>query len=455
MRLTPLSKKYAKRHDSFSLNMFVAVVTAVVIIFIASYLAGAQFRDGDIPSAGISDDISSDDADDDLRDPDSYVDSSENHYDNNFDVIDNESGAKDGLTDNATLVKDDDNGVFYEELDNGTPHLSSPYEDSVLSGRYEELLNKIKNGETIKSTEDSETSEEKPNTTEALPETTKQTPEVTTRPAAETTSPPETTATPPKTESNNGKKDGGTSEVYINGEKQDFCAVDVGGVIFVPFKAFVSALDSTLKFKWNSETRTLAATSSDNSMNISVGDGNCYVQANGRYFYTKKNIYINKNDLIMAPAELVAKAFLTSYSVSDGKVNVGAPGGYIEKGETYYDSDNLYWLSHIINAESGNEPMKGKLAVGAVIINRTKDSHFPSTIKDVIFDNSDGIQFIPAYTGSIYNEPNTDSIIAAKMCLEGYIIDKTILYFSISGANSWASRHRQFVFTISGHDFYA
>ena len=40
--------------------------------------------------------------------------------------------------------------------------------------------------------------------------------------------------------------------------------------------------------------------------------------------------------------------------------------------------------------------MKGKLAVGAVIINRTKDSHFPSTIKDVIFDNSDGIQLIPA-----------------------------------------------------------
>ena len=70
------------------------LLTAVVIIFIASYLAGAQFRDGDIPSAGISDDISSDDADDDLRDPDSYVDSSENHYDNNFDVIDNESKGK-------------------------------------------------------------------------------------------------------------------------------------------------------------------------------------------------------------------------------------------------------------------------------------------------------------------------------------------------------------------------
>ena len=62
---------------------------------------------------------------------------------------------------------------------------------------------------------------------------------------------------------------------------------------------------------------------------------------------------------------------------------------------------------------------------------------------------------MPAYSGSIYNEPNTDSIIAAKMCLEGYIIDKTILYFSISGSNSWASRNRPFVFTISGHDFYA
>lgn len=451
MRLAPLSKKYAKKHDSFSLNMFVAVVATVVIILVASYLAGAQFR-GDIPSAGISDDISSDDADDDLCGPDSYVDSSNSSYDNS-DAVDNGSGAKDDLADNTTGVKYDDS-IFYEGIDNSSPHLSYPHEDPDLSGRYEELSNRIKNGDTTNLTEDSETSETKPVTTEAPPETTKPAPE-TTRPEPETTSPPETTVTPPETESNNGKKSGDTSVVYINGEKQDFSAVNVGSVMFVPFKAFVSALDPSLNFRWNSDTRTLTATASSDLINISVGDGDCYVQANGRYFYTKKNIFIDKNDLIMAPAELVAKAFLASYSVSDGKVNVGASGGYIEKGETYYNSDNLYWLSHIIYAESGNEPMYGKLAVGAVIINRTKNGNFPNTIKDVIFDNSDGIQFMPAYTGSIYNEPNKDSIIAAKMCLEGYIVDKTILYFSISGSNSWASRNREFVFTISGHDFYA
>lgn len=450
MRLTPLSKKYAKKHDSFSLNMFVAVVSAVAIIFVASYLAGAQFRSGDIPSVGISDDISSDDADDDLRGPDSYADS-DYSYDDNLDVIDNESGAKDDLTGNTTGVSDED--ISYEEIDNSFPHLSYPDGEPGLEGRYEELADKIKNSETTILIENSETSEKEPETTEAPPETTKPAPE-TTRPAPETTSPPETT-TPPQNNSNNGKKDNNTSVVYINGEKQDFSAVNVGGVIFVPFKAFALALDPSLEFSWNSDTRTLTAKASNDMMNISVGDGDCYVQANGRYFYTKKNIYIDKNDLIMAPAELVAKAFLASYSVSDGKVNVGASEGYIEKGESYYNSDNLYWLSRIIYAESGNEPMNGKLAVGAVIINRTKNSNFPNTIKDVIFDNSDGIQFMPAYSGSIYNEPNTDSIIAAKMCLEGYIIDKTILYFSISGSNSWASRNRPFVFTISGHDFYA
>jgi N-acetylmuramoyl-L-alanine amidase len=100
--------------------------------------------------------------------------------------------------------------------------------------------------------------------------------------------------------------------------------------------------------------------------------------------------------------------------------------------------------------------MKGKIAVGNVVLNRVRSSAYPNTIYGVIFDKRYGIQFSPVANGTIYNTPTAESIIAAKICLEGYTLSNEILYFlnpSIVGS-SWITKTRPYAFKVGNHAFY-
>ena len=44
----------------------------------------------------------------------------------------------------------------------------------------------------------------------------------------------------------------------------------------------------------------------------------------------------------------------------------------------------LFWLSRVIYAESGNQPLDGKIAVGNVIMNRVKSLIFPTQWRGVL-----------------------------------------------------------------------
>ena len=54
--------------------------------------------------------------------------------------------------------------------------------------------------------------------------------------------------------------------------------------------------------------------------------------------------------------------------------------------DSFYGARDVYWLSHIINAEAGNQPMDGQIAVGNVVLNRVADERFPNSVKEVVFD---------------------------------------------------------------------
>ena len=64
--------------------------------------------------------------------------------------------------------------------------------------------------------------------------------------------------------------------------------------------------------------------------------------------------------------------------------------------------------------------MEGQIAVGNVVLNRMRHKSYPNTIYGVIFDRKHGTQFSPVSYGTIYNPPASSSVIAAKMCLEGF-----------------------------------
>lgn len=65
---------------------------------------------------------------------------------------------------------------------------------------------------------------------------------------------------------------------------------------------------------------------------------------------------------------------------------------------TFEDLETEKLLAALIFCESGNQPYEGKVAVGAVVMNRVESGRYPNTIKEVIYQRG---QFTPAMTGKL------------------------------------------------------
>lgn len=68
------------------------------------------------------------------------------------------------------------------------------------------------------------------------------------------------------------------------------------------------------------------------------------------------------------------------------------------RGAVVVGGDDLRLLAALIQCEAGGETSNGKLAVGAVVMNRVRSGAYPSTISGVIFASG---QFTPALNGKV------------------------------------------------------
>ena len=230
---------------------------------------------------------------------------------------------------------------------------------------------------------------------------------------------------------------------------------NLGGVTYVPMFAFADWLGN---FTYSYNRTTATARVSGENLEIAAHAGDLYIEANDRYFYTGREV-IQVNGEIYVPILPMTKALNSRVAWRDD-IN----GFYVSSGDTrrlksgaqVYNADAVYWLARIISAEAKGESMNGKIAVGNVILNRVRSAAFPNTIYGVIFDRKYGVQFAPVSNGTIYQTPTVDSIIAAKICLEGYSLSGDILYFvnPRKAPNSWISRSRPYAFTVGNHAFY-
>ncbi len=243
--------------------------------------------------------------------------------------------------------------------------------------------------------------------------------------------------------------------IYLNGKEiQNSEALLIDSITYVPLRKLAESAYNC-KITYNDATKTAKVTFNDTT--ITVTTGKKYISVNGRYFYgigAVKNI----NGSLYVPIRPLARALELDvlWNASTRSVNLTRASWKLEDAESYYNSDEIYWLSRIIEAEAGGESIEGKIAVGNVVLNRVADKRYPNTIYGVIFDFKNGIQFTPAYTGTVYNNPSQESIIAAKMCLEGYEIVPSVLFFfnpRIATTN-WISQNRPFAIRIGNHDFY-
>lgn len=137
-------------------------------------------------------------------------------------------------------------------------------------------------------------------------------------------------------------------------------------------------------------------------------------------FHANQPIYIDhSNGYSSNPSSSTKKSISTYRLQSDQK----------DKQENTYTVSPMdkYWLSRIVHAEAKGEPFLGKVAVVHVILNRVHHEGFPDTIREVIFQPG---QFQPVANGSIYQEPDEESIRAVEYALKTYDQqDKEILYF--------------------------
>ncbi len=231
-------------------------------------------------------------------------------------------------------------------------------------------------------------------------------------------------------------------------------AVIIRSVTYVPLRS-LAELAGAESIAWNPATST--ATVVRKGTEIRVTDGARYVIAEGRYFYTAEPI-LNISDRLFVPIRPLAKSLSMDlwWDHDSRTVILRSTGKSLTSGSVYYDQNDLYWLSRIISAESAGESLEGQIAVGNVVLNRVASRQYPNTVYGVIFDRVGGVQFSPVAMGTIYRTPSASSVIAAKICLEGYSLSENILFFMNPriATNNWISKNRPFAFRIGNHDFY-
>ena len=120
---------------------------------------------------------------------------------------------------------------------------------------------------------------------------------------------------------------------------------------------------------------------------------------------------------------------------------------------TSTSASNLQLIARAINGEARGEPYEGQVAVGAVILNRVKDSNFPNTVAGVMYQKG---AFTAVSDGQI-NQPIAEGstvLKAAQDALNGW--DPTggaIYYFNPATATNKWIWSRPLIKTIGKHRF--
>ena len=226
------------------------------------------------------------------------------------------------------------------------------------------------------------------------------------------------------------------------------------GVTWVPLREFARFADRDAQIAWDGAQNEAEITTDALSLTVSPGDR--ILEANGRLLLCPDAPRIEE-DRLWVPLRTLSRAFgfaCTYDPEGPAAILTREEAAIPPRGEE--EEDRVYWLSRIIEAEAGAEPFEGKLAVGAVILNRVLSDEFPDTVWGVIFDDRHGVQFTPTENGAIWLDPGGDSVRAACVTLDNPPIWEDIEYFlNPDIADSlWIPAAREYAFTIGGHEFY-
>lgn len=216
---------------------------------------------------------------------------------------------------------------------------------------------------------------------------------------------------------------------------------------FAPLRTVVEALLPDAQVTWEGDRAVVTA----GGLNLSAKPGDDIFICNGEVLSCSLPIRLEEGRTLIPIRPLCAVLGVkVTWEPQDDTVALATLYNM-----TYSDED-LYWLAHIISAESRGEPWEGQIAVGNVVLNRVNHPDFPDTIYEVIFDDRWGGQFEPVRNGTVYLEPEETCVRAAMACLDGANTAGNSLYFLAPELtqNHWTMENRTYVTTIGAHWFY-
>ncbi len=114
---------------------------------------------------------------------------------------------------------------------------------------------------------------------------------------------------------------------------------------------------------------------------------------------------------MIASVYIIEDTALTADMADNETVAVASSSG----GMSYNDKVTL--LARAIHAEAEAEPYIGKVAVGAVLLNRVKNSQFPNTLSGVIYQSS-ALESVS--NGRMNSNAGKESRKAAQAALNGW-----------------------------------
>ena len=246
-----------------------------------------------------------------------------------------------------------------------------------------------------------------------------------------------------------------TIDVHYNNWDMPITGYLKDGTTYVPIRQFFQLLGGSW-VTWNSAELSANVRGNANAA-FYLGSRTAWIdsekhQLPGRSYSQDGTFYV--------PLRGIAEALGCgiSYNSSLQRVTLTTKGSSSQNtADSSAYKDSVYWLARIIQAESGAEPYRGKLAVGNVILNRVASTDFPNSIYGVIFDRKNGVQFTPVANGTIYNTPSAESIRAAEECLAGTRVVGDCLYFfnpKTATKASWIVQNCRYYTSIGDHDFY-
>lgn len=236
-----------------------------------------------------------------------------------------------------------------------------------------------------------------------------------------------------------------TVPVQVDGKTLSGTSYLEQGVTYVPLRYLLDALGGW-EIRWDSTARAAVAVSGSARLTASPAENT--VTVDGKTFSGHVTV---SNGRTYVPLRLVAEA-LGGRAAWDPYLG----GAAVTSAGADYDAMDLYWLSRIISAESGGEPLRGQIAVGNVVLNRVASREFPNTIPEVIFDRVDAVQFEPVENGTVYRTPTAQSVEAAQRVLDGENVIGSAMYFYAPALSQgvWINANRTYFQTIGCHRFY-